>query len=139
MTVDVVRDSFERQGLMATLGARLASVAPGEVEIEFDFDERLTQQHGYMHAGVVTSALDSACGYAALTLAPEDAAVLSVEFKANFLAPASGERFLARGTVVRAGRTLTVCRGEAFADGERPIATMLATIMSLAAREGQAG
>jgi uncharacterized protein (TIGR00369 family) len=115
---------------------------PGEVDVELAFDERLTQQHGYLHAGALTAALDSACGYAALTLMPEEAAVLSVEFKVNLLAPAEGERFLARGRVVRAGRTLTVCRGDAVAfagDDERHVATMVATMMALGPRDGQAG
>jgi uncharacterized protein (TIGR00369 family) len=137
-----VRASFARQGLMATLGVRVARVAEGEVDLELPFDERLTQQDGYLHAGAVTATLDSACGYAALTRMPEDAAVLTVEFKVNLLAPASGERFLARGRVVRAGRTLTVCRGDAFAlvgDDERHVATMTATMMALERRGGRAG
>jgi uncharacterized protein (TIGR00369 family) len=137
-----VRASFARQGLLATLGARVTRVAPGEVDVELAFDERLTQQHGYLHAGALTAALDSACGYAALTLMPEEAAVLTVEFKVNLLAPAAGERFLARGRVVRAGRTLTVCRGDAVAlagEEERHVATMIATIMAVGARGGQAG
>jgi uncharacterized protein (TIGR00369 family) len=137
-----VRASFARQGLLATLGARVTRVAPGEVDVELAFDERLTQQHGYLHAGALTAALDSACGYAALTLMPKEAAVLTVEFKVNLLAPAAGERFLARGRVVRAGRTLTVCRGEAVAfdgDEERHTATMIATMMALGSRAGQAG
>jgi uncharacterized protein (TIGR00369 family) len=137
-----VRASFARQGLLVTLGARVTRVAPGEVDVELAFDERLTQQHGYLHAGALTAALDSACGYAALTLMPEEAAVLTVEFKVNLLAPAAGERFLARGRVVRAGRTLTVCRGDAvaFAEGEEShVATMIATMMALGSRGGQAG
>jgi uncharacterized protein (TIGR00369 family) len=135
-----VRASFGRQGLLATLGARVTRVAPGEVDVELAFDERLTQQHGYLHAGALTAALDSACGYAALTLMPEEAAVLTVEFKVNLLAPAAGERFLARGRVVRAGRTLTVCRGDvvAFAgDDERHVVTMIATMMALGSRGGR--
>lgn len=137
-----VRASFARQGLLATLGAQVVHVAPGEVDVELAFDERLTQQHGYLHAAALTAALDSACGYAALTLMPEEAAVLSVEFKVNLLAPAAGERSLARGRVVRAGRTLTVCRGDAVAfagDEERHVATMVATMMALGPRDGQAG
>jgi uncharacterized protein (TIGR00369 family) len=137
-----VRASFARQGLLATLGARIVRVAPGEADVELAFDERLTQQHGYLHAGALTAALDSACGYAALTLMPEEAAVLTVEFKANLLAPAAGERFLARGRVVRTGRTLTVCRGDAIAfagDEERHVVTMIATMMTLGPRDGQAG
>jgi uncharacterized protein (TIGR00369 family) len=135
-----VRESFARQGLLATLGARVTRVAAGEVDVEIAFDERLTQQHGYLHAGALTAALDSACGYAALTLMPEEAAVLTVEFKVNLLAPAAGDRFLARGRVVRAGRTLTVCRGDAVAfagDEERHVATMMATMMALGSRGGR--
>lgn len=137
-----MRASFARQSLMATLGARLAHIAPGEVDVELAFDDRLTQQHGYLHAGALTAALDSACGYAALTLMPEEAAVLTVEFKVNLLAPAAGERFVARGRVVRAGRTLTVCRGDAVAfagDEERHVATMTATMMALGPRDERVG
>jgi len=139
---DRVRASFARQGLMATLGARLVHVAAGAVDLELTFDERLTQQDGYLHAGALTAALDSACGYAALTPMPEDAAVLTVEFKVNLLAPAAGERFLPRGRFVRAGRTLTVCRGDAVAvtaDEERHVATMTATMMALEPSGGRAG
>ena len=135
-----VRASFARQGLLATLGARVTHVASGEVDVELAFDERLTQQHGYLHAGALTAALDSACGYAALTLMPEETAVLTVEFKVNLLAPAAGERFLARGRVVRAGRALTVCRGDAVAfagDQEQHLATMTATMMALGSRGGR--
>ena len=97
---------------MATLGAALAGVAPGEVDIDLPFRTDLTQQHGFLHAGVVTSLMDSACGYAALSLMEPGAAVLSVEFKVNLLAPARGNRFRASGRVVRAGRTVTVVSGE---------------------------
>ena len=127
-----VRDSFAAQRLMATLGARLVGVAPGEIEIRVPFRSDLTQQHGFLHAGVVTSALDSACGYAALTLMPDDAEVLTVELKVNLLAPADGDRLVAEGQVVRAGRTLTVCRGDAYAEqaSERVhVATLLATMV----------
>ena len=132
-----VRRSFARQRLMATLGATLARVAPGEVEIALPFREELTQQHGFLHAGAVTSAVDSACGYAALTLMPAGAAVLTVEFKVNLLAPAEGERFLARGRVVRAGRTLSVCTGEVTAfrgAEEKTVALMTATVMTVRER-----
>jgi uncharacterized protein (TIGR00369 family) len=129
-----VRDSFAAQPLMATLGARLERVVAGEVEIRVPFRPELTQQHGFLHAGVVTSALDSACGYAALSLMPEGAGVLAVEFKTNLLAPARGDELVARGRVVRAGRTITVCQADAtmLADGaETPVATMLATMMTV--------
>ena len=102
-----VRDSFASQRLMATIGARLAGVASGEIEIRVPFRSDLTQQHGFLHAGVVTAALDSACGYAAFSLMPEGAGVLTVEFKTNLLAPARGEELIARGRVVRAGRTIS--------------------------------
>jgi uncharacterized protein (TIGR00369 family) len=117
---------------MATFRADLAAVAAGHVEIALPIEPRLSQQNGFLHAGVVVAALDSACGYAALTLMPDDAEVLSVEFKVNLLAPASGERLVAEGEVVRAGRTLTVCRGDAYSEqgAERVyVATMLATMV----------
>ena len=117
---------------MATLGAELAEVASGLVTIELPIERRLSQQDGFLHAGVVVAALDSACGYAALTLMPEDAEVLTVEFKVNLLAPADGDRLVAKGEVLRAGRTLTVCRGDAHAEqgAERVhVATMLATMV----------
>jgi uncharacterized protein (TIGR00369 family) len=131
-----VRASFARQRVMATVGARLARVAPGEVEIELPFREDLTQQHGYLHAGIVAAVVDSACGYAALTLAPAGAEVVSIEFKLNLLAPAVGERFAARARVKRAGRSVTVCAGDLFASAggaEKAVATMLATMMTVAA------
>ncbi len=137
-----VRDSFAAQPLMATIGARFAHVAAGEIEIRLPFRSDLTQQHRFLHAGVVTSALDSACGYAAFSLMPEGAGVLSVEFKINLLAPARGEELIARGRVVRAGRTITVCQGEAamLSDGvETAVATMLATIMTVRDRPDVVG
>jgi uncharacterized protein (TIGR00369 family) len=131
-----VRESFARQRAMETFGARLLRVAPGEVEIGVDFDEAFTQQHGYLHAGLVTAIVDTACGYAALTLTEPGAEVLSVEFKLNLLAPAAGERFVARARVVRAGRNLTVCAGDLYAlkegGAEKVVATMLATMMKVA-------
>ena len=128
----VVRASFARQRFMATLGARLTHVAPGEVHIALERREDLTQQHGFVHAGVLGAILDSACGYAALSLMPPGADVLSIEYKLNLLAPARGEHFVARGRVVRAGRTVTACRAEAFTgEGTTPIATLLASMMTL--------
>ena len=127
-----VRESFVRQGAMATLAAELADIAAGRVAIALPIEQRLSQQDGYLHAGIVVTALDTACGYAAMTLMPSDAEVLSVEFKVNLLAPALGENLVAEGAVIRAGRTLTVCRGDAYADrgSERlHVATMLATMM----------
>jgi uncharacterized protein (TIGR00369 family) len=129
-----VRESFARQRVMMTIGARLGKVAPGAIEIELPFRSDLTQQHGFLHGGIVTTIADSACGYAALSLMPPAAAVLTVEYKVNLLAPARGERFVARGRVLRPGRTLTVCEAEVVAlDGgvETPVALMLATMMAL--------
>jgi len=119
---------------MSTLGAELVRVEPGEVDIEVAMREDLTQQHGFLHAGVVAAAADSACGYAALSLMPAGAAVLSIEFKTNLLAPATGERIVARGRVIRAGRTVTVCWADVTAytpDSERLVATMVATMMTV--------
>jgi uncharacterized protein (TIGR00369 family) len=132
-----VRDSFARQRFMATLGARIVSVTPGEVLIELPWREELGQQHGLLHAGAVASVADSACGYAALSLMPAGTAVMSVEFKVNLLAPGRGERFVARGRVRRAGRTLTVCEGTVHAihgADEREIAVMTATMIRLEGR-----
>ena len=129
-----VRESFARQRAMETFGARLLRVAPGEVEIGFEFREEFTQQHGYLHAGLVTALVDTACGYAALSLTEPGAEVLSVEFKLNLLAPAAGQTFVARARVVRAGRNLTVCAGDLYAfkdGGEKIVATMLATMMKV--------
>ena len=137
-----VRDSFASQQLMATIGARLTRVAAGEVEIRVPFRSDLTQQHGLLHAGVVTSALDSACGYAAFSLMPESVGVLSVEFKTNLLAPARGDELIARGRVLRSGRTITVCQADAAmsTDGaEVSVATMLATIMTVRDRADVVG
>ena len=122
---------------MATLGAELVHVAAGEVDIAVPFSERLTQQDGYLHAGLVAGALDSACGYAALTTMAVETEVLTVEFKINLLAPATGERLVARGRVLRSGRTLTVCRGDAvtISDGrEKHVATLTATMIAISFR-----
>jgi uncharacterized protein (TIGR00369 family) len=132
-----VRDSFARQRFMATIGARIVSVTPGEVLIELPWRDDLGQQHGVLHAGAVATIADSACGYAALSLMPVGSAVMSVEFKVNLLAPGRGERFLASGRVRRAGRTLTVCEGTVKAvDGaeEREVAIMTATMIRLEGR-----
>lgn len=137
-----VRDSFGRQQVMGTLGAVLTRVAPGETDIELPFRMELTQQHGFLHAGIVTTVLDSACGYAAFSLMPAEAAVLSIEFKTNLLAPARGERLIARARVVRAGRTVTVCQADGvMVDGEHEVhvATMTATMMTVLGRDGVAG
>ena len=129
-----VRASFAKQTFMATLGARLERVTCGEVAIAIPFRADLTQQHGFLHAGVVTSVVDSACGYAALSVMEPGAAVLSVEFKVNLLAPASGTEFLAIGRVVRSGRTLVVCAGELHAihnERDTVVALMQGTMMSV--------
>ena len=133
-----VRASFARQAAMATLGARLERVAPGEVDLLLPFRADLTQQHGFLHAGVVAAVMDSACGYAALTLMEPGAAVLSVEFKVQLLSPARGATFRAVGRVVRAGRTLTVVAGElrAYADAasaeeHRVTAMLTGTMMAV--------
>lgn len=134
-----VRASFERQRLMHTLGARLTRVAAGECEIEMPFNADFTQQHGFLHAGTLTSVVDSACGYAAFSLMAPGAAVMSVEFKANLLAPAAGDALIARARVVRSGRTLTIVAGDGFmrsGGGERHVLTMLATMIAVAGREG---
>lgn len=129
-----VWDSFGRQPFMSTIGAEMTLVERGRVEIRFPFSSKLTQQNGFVHAGAVTSIMDSACGYAALSVAPEEADVLSVEFKVNLLAPAAGESFVARAAVKRAGKRLAVCTADAFAvraGEEKLIATMLATIINM--------
>jgi uncharacterized protein (TIGR00369 family) len=132
-----VRASFGRQAMMATLGARLAAVERGRVELTVDHDDRFTQQHGFLHAGAVAAVLDSACGYAAFTVMPPDAAVLTATYTINLLAPAAGRRFVMTGEVVRAGRTLVVCRGEATADrAEKPFAAMQATLTAIYDRPG---
>ena len=137
-----VRTSFARQEFMATIGATLTRVEAGTVVIEVAHRADLTQQHGFLHAGVIASIADSACGYAAFTLMPEDHAVLSVEFKQNLLAPAKGERFRATARVVKAGRTLTVCTAEVVAvtgAEETLVAVMQGTMIGLPNRPGRDG
>jgi uncharacterized protein (TIGR00369 family) len=119
---------------MKTLGAEISVLDHGQVEIRVAYRPTLTQQNGFIHAGVLTSILDSACGYAAMSVGPEKHDVLSVEFKVNLLAPAKGERFVARAAVKRAGKNLTVCTADAFAiqnGQEKVVATMLATMMNI--------
>lgn len=122
-----VRQAVAEQPFMATLGVNVTHVAPGEVDLEFPFDERLTQQHGFLHAGAVAAVLDSACGYAAWSAADGEVGVLTVEYKINLLEPAVGDGVLCQGRVVRRGERLTVCRGEAYAD-ERLVATSTTTM-----------
>ena len=134
------RENFARQTVMATIGASIARVGPGEVDVALPYRADLAQQNGYIHAGIVTAIVDTACGYAAHTLMPSGYEVLTVEYKVNFVAPAMGERFLARGRVVKPGRTLTVCTGEVVAfdaaGSERTVAVIQATMMGLAAHAG---
>jgi uncharacterized protein (TIGR00369 family) len=133
-----VQESFARQAVMHTLGIEIARLEPGAIELTMPFAPAYTQQHGFLHAGIITTALDSACGYAAFSLMPAEAAILTVEFKTNLLAPAKGERFVFRAHVVKPGRSLTVCEARAFAlDGteERLIASMTGTLMAVYGRE----
>ncbi len=133
-----VQDSFARQGAMATLGAALGEISPGRVVIELDWAAGLSQQHGFLHAGMVATALDSACGYAGFTLMPLDAGVLTIEYKINLLAPAKGQRFRMVGQVIKPGRTVTVTEGRAYAidnGREKLIATMGATLMTITGRD----
>jgi uncharacterized protein (TIGR00369 family) len=137
-----VRDSFSRQGLMGHLGARIVALGPGHVEIRAAYRAELTQQHGYFHAGVSGAIADSACGYAAYTLMPKDSSVLTVEYKMNLLAPAQGEELIARGRVVRSGKTLKICASDVYAlkGGEEVhCATMLSTVMCLPGKTDRAG
>jgi uncharacterized protein (TIGR00369 family) len=134
-----VRVSFNRQSVMSTLGIELTEVGPGRIVLTMPYRAEYTQQHGFVHAGIITTALDSACGYAAFSLMPADAAVLTVEFKTNLLAPASGERFVFRANVIKPGRTLTVCEAQAFAQAmgkEKLVANMTGTLMAVFDRQG---
>lgn len=126
----LARESFEKQAVMKLFGARISAVGRGSCAIEVPFREDLTQQNGYFHAGVVTTVMDSACGYAAFSLMPEGSGVLSVEFKVNLLAPADGDLLRVEASVKRAGRTLTVCTADAFVNG-KICATMLATMIRI--------
>jgi uncharacterized protein (TIGR00369 family) len=131
-----VRDSFARQAFMRALGAELLQIAPGEVHIALPHKPDLTQQHGYFHGGVVATIADTAAGYAALTLFPKGTGVLTTEFKINLLRPAEGERLVARGRVIKPGRTLSICQSDVYAEnGEREshVATVL---LSMIRREG---
>lgn len=134
---EIATDTFERQHAMRTLGISIARLEPGEVELAMAYSAELTQQNGFVHAGIVTAGLDSACGIAAFTLMPVGSDILTVEFKTNLLAPARGQRFAFRASVVKPGRTLTVCEGRAYAehDGvETLVATMTGTLMALPRR-----
>ncbi len=127
-----IRESFARQSIMTTLGAEIAAVRVGEVEVVLPFSDRILQQHGFIHAGAVATIADSACGYAALSVMPREAAVLTTEFKINLLAPAKGERLRALGRVVRNGRKLVVTLGEVLAEegsARKQVALITATMM----------
>ncbi len=131
--------SFAKQGLMATLGASLGTIAPGRVEIVLTPSPRVSQQHGFVHAGAVSAIADTAAGYAALSLMAPSRGVLTTEFKINLVAPAAGERLVARGEVVKAGRTLTLAQAKVFAEAggqEKLVALLTATLMAIEGREG---
>ena len=137
-----VHDSFNRQQVMHTLGISIAELSPGRIVLEMAHQDTLTQQHGFLHAGIVSTALDSACGYAAFSLMPAEAAVLTAEFKINLLNPADGERFRFVADVVKPGRTLTICEARAYAvkgEDEKLVATMTGTLMALVGRRGVVG
>lgn len=134
-----IRSSFAKQGLMATLGASLGAVAPGKVEIILIPGPAVSQQHGFVHAGAVSAIADSAAGYAALSLMPPGRGVLTTEFKINLVAPAIGERIIARGEVVKAGRTLTLAQAKVFSEAggqEKLVALLTATLMAIEGQEG---
>jgi len=135
---ETVIKSFNRQGMMKTINASIVAIRPGEIELEFPYQANLTQQHGFIHGGIVSTVLDTACGYAAFSLMPENGAVLTIEFKVNMLSPAKGERFSAVGKVKRPGKNITVTQGELFSHaegGQKLVAIMVATIMSIYDRE----
>ena len=137
-----VRERFDLQSVMHTLGVGIAELSPGHIVLEMAHSDALTQQHGFLHAGIVSTALDSACGYAAFSLMPAEAAVLTVEFKINLLNPADGERFRFVADVIKPGRTLTICEARAYAlkgQDEKLVATMTGTLMALVGRTGVAG
>ncbi|MBN9455933.1 MAG: PaaI family thioesterase [Bosea sp.] len=134
-----IRTSFAKQGLMQTLGANLVHVSPGQVEIALTPRPEIAQQHGFVHAGAVSAIADSAAGYAALSVMPADRGILTTEFKINLLAPAAGTRIVARGKVVKAGRTLTLAQSEVLAENdgkERLVALLTATLMTIEGRDG---
>lgn len=137
-----IRRSFDSQDAMHTIGASISEVAAGRVVIGFDYHKKLTQQHDFIHAGIVSTVLDSACGYAAYSLMPAEAGVLTIEFKINLLSPAKGDYFFAIGRVTKPGRTITVADGEMFARSggqEKRIATMTGTLMTVSDRSDVTG
>jgi uncharacterized protein (TIGR00369 family) len=137
-----VRQSFGRQGAMGMLGAELTRVEQAMVEIELPFDPKLTQQHGFLHAGVISAALDTACTYAAYTVIEPSVSILTIEFKVNLMSPGRGERFLFRGEITKPGSTIIVADGRGYAIGDGPaklIASMTGTMMVIRGREDVTG
>lgn len=135
-----IHESFQCQSMMGTMGTKLTLIQPGEAHIIAPYDERFTQQDGFLHAGTVTTLIDSACGYAAYSLMPADSRVLSVEFKVNLLSPAWGESFRAEGRVIKPGKTLTVCEGKLFSmsdEQEKLVAVMQATMICVPAERSR--
>ena len=129
-----VIDSFNRQDIMNTINASIDAVSPGRVEISFPYQQSLTQQHDFIHGGIISTVLDSACGYSAFSLMPVDAGVLTIEFKVNLLSPAKGDSFKAIGVVKKPGKTITVAEGDMYAysgDSKKLIATMVGTLMTM--------
>ena len=127
-----VRASFGKQQFMSTIGAQISELSAGRVHLRMKIRDDLTQQHGFLHAGAIAALADSACGYAALSLMPSDAAVLSIEFKVNMLSPAEGDAVLARADVIRAGKTIMVCRADVYSltgSDEKLVAAMQGTMM----------
>ncbi|MBX9469598.1 PaaI family thioesterase [Rhizobium sp. WL3] len=137
-----IRQSFARQGAMETLGAELTRISPGVVEIELEYDRKLTQQHGFLHAGVISAALDTACSYAAYTVIEQEASLLTIEFKVNLMSPGRGERFLFRSEITKPGSNIIVADGRGYALTDGPaklIASMTSTMMVIRGREGISG
>lgn len=137
-----IRQSFGRQPAMETIGATLARIEQAMVEIELPFDPKLTQQHGLLHGGIISTALDTACTYAAFSVIPVDASLLTIEFKVNLMSPGRGERFLFHGEITKPGSTIIVADGRAYAISDGPaklIASMTATMMVVRGREDIVG
>ena len=137
-----IRQSFDRQGAMAMLDAELTRVEQAMIEIELPYSEKLTQQHGFLHAGVISAALDTACTYAAYTTIAPDASILTIEFKVNLLSPGRGDRFLFRGEITKPGSTIIVADGRGYAIGDGPaklIASMTASMMVIRGRQDIVG
>jgi uncharacterized protein (TIGR00369 family) len=137
-----IRQSFDRQGAMAMLDAELTRVEQAMIEIELPYSEKLTQQHGFLHAGVISAALDTACTYAAYTTIAPDVSILTIEFKVNLLSPGRGERFLFRGEITKPGSTIIVADGRGYAIGDGPaklIASMTASMMVIRGRQDIVG